>query len=124
MNNGITLDRIHIRDLAVRCILGLRDWERKKKQDVLINLTLHADLVDSCTSNRIEDTIDYKNLKDRILDTVEDSRFRLIERLAETIADICLVEPRVCQVDVAVDKPGALRFSRSVAVEITRSRGT
>ncbi len=123
MGEKKALDRIHIRDLAVRCVVGLRDWERKKEQDVLINLTLHADLSISCVSDRIEDTIDYKILKDRIIEATEDSQFQLIERLAEEIAKICMLDPRVEKVDVVLDKPGALRFARSVAVEITRVRG-
>ncbi|MCP4679784.1 MAG: dihydroneopterin aldolase [Deltaproteobacteria bacterium] len=117
------LDSIHIRDLSVRCIVGIRDWERKKKQDVLINLTLHANLAKACASDLIEDTIDYKSLKDRIIQLVENSKFQLIERLADAVAETCLAEARVKQVDVTVDKPGALRFARSVAVEITRAKG-
>jgi FolB domain-containing protein len=117
-----TLDRIHIRDLDLRCIVGLNDWEREKKQDVTINLTLHADLGAAGTSDDIGDTVDYKRLKDRIVALVEGSDFRLIERLAEAIAEIALEDPRAARVDVAVDKPGALRFARSVAVEISRTR--
>ncbi len=123
MKGNNILDRIHIRDLAVRCIVGIRDWERLKKQDVHINLTLYADLADACASDRIEDTVDYKALKNRIVQMVEKSEFQLVERLAESVAEICLAEPRVEQVVVSIDKPGALRFSRSVGVEITRAKG-
>lgn len=117
-----TLDRIHIRDLMIRCIVGIYPEERSKKQDVIINMTLYADLRTACASDAIEDTVDYKAIKKKVLASVEESSFYLIERLAEHIAQIVLDSPRVKKVDVSVDKPGALRFARSVAVEITRTK--
>jgi len=116
------LDRIHIRDLTARCIIGINDWEREKKQEVVINVTLHADLSRAGASDRIDDTVDYKDLRNRILTAVEASEYFLIERMAEAIADLCLTDPRAERVEVEVDKPGALRFARSVGVEITRTR--
>jgi FolB domain-containing protein len=115
------LDRIHIRDLAVECVVGVNPEERVKKQRVVINMTLHADLSQACRSDILADTIDYKALKLAVLREVERSEFHLIERMAERIAEIALGFPVAC-VEVTVDKPGALRFARSVAVEITRRR--
>ncbi|HJP35025.1 MAG TPA: dihydroneopterin aldolase [Gammaproteobacteria bacterium] len=116
------LDRIHIRDLLVRCILGVYPDERREKQDVIVNITLYADLRKACLSDDIEDTVDYKTIKKRTLKMVQQSEYFLVERLAERIAELALESPVVQRVDVAVDKPGALRFARSVAVEITRAR--
>jgi D-erythro-7,8-dihydroneopterin triphosphate epimerase len=122
MGSQRALERIHIRDLTVRCIVGINDWEREKKQDVVINLTLWADLEMACLGDSIENTVNYKPLKNRIVEMVERSEFKLIERMAQAVADLCLEEPLVERVDVTVDKSGALRFARSVAVEITRTR--
>ena len=121
-NHERRLDRIRINQLAARCIIGIKDWEREKHQEISISVTLHGDLADACRSDDIADTVDYKQLKHRILAFVEGSEFYLIERLAEGIAELCLEQPRVERVDVVVDKLGALRFARSVAVEITRER--
>jgi FolB domain-containing protein len=116
------LDKLHIRDLMLRCIIGLNDWEREKKQDVLINIVLYADLSIACQSDRIEDTVDYKAIKQKVVDMVESSSYMLVERLAQKIADICLENPRIQRVKVTIDKTGALRFARSVGVEIMRER--
>jgi D-erythro-7,8-dihydroneopterin triphosphate epimerase len=116
------LDKLHIRDLILRCIIGLNDWEREKKQDVLINITLYADLTAACQSDRIEDTVDYKTIKQKVVDMVESSSYMLVEGLAQHIADICLENPKVQRVKVMIDKTGALRFARSVGVEIMRDR--
>ncbi len=114
------LDRLHIQDLHVRCIVGINPEEREKKQDVIINVTLHADLSKACRSDDFDDTIDYRSLKMRIMTAVEASADLLVERLAQRIADLCLASAGVRRVRVRLDKPGALRFARSVAVEIER----
>lgn len=90
---------------------------------MIVNITLHADYRKACRSDRIEDTVDYKAIKKQVVEMVEASKFFLIERLAQGVADICLERPEVQRVEVTVDKPGALRFARSVAVEIARERG-
>jgi len=116
------MDRIRICDLLVRCILGINERERHEKQDVVINLTLYTDLHKAGKSDLIEDTVDYRALKKRVLSMAEGSQYFLVEALAEAIAGLCLDQQEVQQVDVCVEKPHALRFARSVAVEITRKR--
>ncbi len=116
-------DRILISDLAARCIIGVSPDERREKQDVLINLAIFADLRNACRSDRFEDTVDYRSIKKQIVALVEGSHYHLVEALAEAIAGVCLENPLVLQVRVRVDKPSALRFARSVGVEITRERG-
>jgi FolB domain-containing protein len=116
------VDCLIIRDLAVRCIIGLCEEERRERQDVLINVSLHADLAKAGRSDRVEDSVDYRALKKRILALAENSKFYLVEALAQAVADLCLCEGPVMRVDVAVEKPSALRFARSVGVEITRER--
>lgn len=115
-------DHILIKDLLARCILGVSDAERREKQDVVINLSLAADLRKAGKSDRFEDAIDYRLIKKRIVSEVESSQYYLVEALAERIAEICLEHPGIQQVQVTVEKPSALRFARSVGVEITRER--
>ena len=115
-------DRIHIRDLRARCIVGINPDERRSKQDVVINITLHAALRRAAASDDIADTVDYKGGKKDVLALVESSSFLLVERLAGRIAETCLAHAGVQRVRVLVEKPGALRFARTVGVEIFRDR--
>ncbi len=115
-------DRIFIRDLLVRCIVGVDEQERGEKQDIVVHLTLDVDLRRAGRTDALEDTLDYKALKKQVLRVVENSRFRLIEALAQSIADECLKHRRVERVRVVVEKPGALRFARTVGVEIVRGQ--
>ena len=116
------MDRIFIRDLALRCIIGIYPEERREKQDIVINVEMHCDLRKAGESDDLNDTVDYKTIKKAILKLVEDSHFQLIESLAEKISAIALRSEKVQQVVVTIDKPGALRFARASAVEITRKR--
>ena len=116
------MDKIFIRELALRCIIGIYPEERCEKQDIVINVEIHCDLHKAGRSDDLMDTVDYKAIKKAILKLVEESQFLLIESLAENIADLALEDKKVQQVVVTIDKPGALRFAKSSAVEITRKR--
>ncbi len=113
-------DRIFIRDLLVRCILGVEEGERREKQDVVVQVDLWVDLRKAGRSDALADSVDYSVLKRRILHATENTQYRLIEALAQRIADECLKDPRIKCVKVAVEKPGVLRFARTVGVEIIR----
>ncbi|MFQ5559529.1 MAG: dihydroneopterin aldolase [Nitrospinota bacterium] len=114
------LDKIVISDLLLRCIIGIYDHERKHTQDVLVNITLFADLRVSCESDNIDDTINYKDVSKKIIHMTEKSSFNLVEALAQKISSLCLEDELVKGCRVMVQKPGALRFSKTVGVEIER----
>ena len=116
------MDKIHIRDLALRCILGVNPVERREKQDVLINICLHTSTRKAGRTDHFKDAVDYRALKRRIVAFVEGSRYFLVEALAESLAGMCLDDRRVSRADVLVEKPAALRFARTVGVEISRRR--
>lgn len=116
-------DKIYIRDLSVRCLIGINEDERIEKQDVIINIILYTDLKKAGQTDRIEDAVNYKTVKKDILTLAEGSSYFLIEKLAEEISGICLGYTGIQKVNVMVDKPGALRHARSVAVEIIRMKG-
>ena len=116
------MDKIIIRDLLLRTVIGVNPEERGIKQDVVLSLELSCDLSKAGASDRLEDTVDYKRLKWTVIDFVESSSFQLLESLAERVAGLCLEPALIEEVKVTLDKPGALRFARSVAVELTRRK--
>ncbi len=115
-------DQIQIKDLLLRTIIGINEEERRNRQDVLINIVLHADTRAAGASDDIRDAVNYRTITKRVIARVEESEFYLVEKMAAEIAAICLEDPRVEAVDVRVEKPGALRFARSVGVQIHRTR--
>jgi D-erythro-7,8-dihydroneopterin triphosphate epimerase len=115
-------DLIRIHDLLLRTVIGINEEERRDRQDVVINIALYADLRSAGVSDDVRDAVNYRTLTKQVIKRVEESQFYLVEKLAAEIAAICLEDPRVERVQVRVEKPGALRFARSVGVEIDRTR--
>jgi D-erythro-7,8-dihydroneopterin triphosphate epimerase len=113
---------IRITDLRLRAIIGIHDWEREHKQDVIINITMEFDALKSIRSDAIKDTVDYKVITKRVIREVEASDFQLLEKLAKLVLDIIMEDPRVQEATVRVDKPFALRFADSVSIELSENR--
>ena len=110
--------QIFIRNLKLRTFIGIEDWEIEHQQDVCINVTMKADLEKASQSDQIDDTVNYKTICKAIIQLVENNRFFLIEKMAGDICTLILKNKQVSSVTVCIDKPGALRFTDSVAVEI------
>jgi len=115
-------DRIEIKNLLLRGILGVNPDEREKRQDILVNLDLVADLRPAGASDAIADAVNYRSVTKDVIALVEDSAFHTVEKLATEIARLVVTGHRVVAVTVRVEKPGALRFAESVGVVITRTR--
>ena len=113
---------IHITDLLVRCILGVTDEERREQQDVLINLQVTTDISAAAAGDDLAQALDYRALKKRVFAFVAQSQCHLLETLVARVAKLCLEDPRAASVTVRIEKPSALRFARSVAIEMTVSR--
>jgi dihydroneopterin aldolase/D-erythro-7,8-dihydroneopterin triphosphate epimerase len=117
------LDQVFIRDLLVRGILGINPEERTNRQDIIVNVIMWADTRPAALSDDIEDAVNYRTVAKAIIDHIETGQPMLVERLVEEIAGICFqTDARIEAVEVSVEKPGALRFARSVGVSIFRTR--
>lgn len=113
---------IKIENLRLRTIVGIYDWEKKNRQDLVINVTIDFDGRKAAESDSIDDTLDYKAINKKIISFVEKNDFNLLERVAVGICDIIFEDPAVRWASVKVEKPGALRFADSVSVTEARER--
>ncbi len=118
---GRGVDRIFLRDLEVQTVIGIWEWERRITQLVRIDLELATDVRAAAASDSIEDALDYKEIAKRVIAFVGESRFRLVETLAERIAQLIVAEFGVPWLRLSVSKPGAIEGSRDVGVCIERS---
>ena len=116
------MDTIFIRDLRLCCVIGINERERRVPQEVKIHVDLEIDLHDAGKRDALTLTVDYRIIRDRIEAALSQSRYYLIEALAEHIAEVCLEDPKVNGVNVCVEKPGALHAAGSVGVKISRKR--
>lgn len=114
------MDQILIKDLLVRGVIGISDRERENPQDILVNMILFTDISLAAQSDDIEDCVNYRTVSKKVFSFVENANTYTVEALAAKIATLCLAEPHVKGVRVRVEKPGAVRFARSVGCEIER----
>lgn len=116
------MDKIFIKDLKVRGILGIRDWERVTPREIVINVTIYTDTRQAARTDNIADCVSYSDVARKIRTHAESAARMTVEALANDIAELCLQEPKVRKVVVRVDKPGAVPETASVGVEIERAR--
>ena len=116
------MDKVIIKDLLVRGIIGINDWEREQPQDILINIVVMTDTRRAGQTDNIDDCVNYRTLTKSVLRHAETARRLTVEALANDISGICLEQPGVEKAIVRVEKPGAVRFAASVGVEVERSR--
>ncbi len=116
------MDKIFLSSLAVECIVGIWEWERRVKQTVVIDIEMAADIRKAAASDHIDDTIDYKRVSKRLQTFVGESQFQLVETLTERIAQLIVTEFGVSWVKVRLNKRGAIRGARDVGIEIERRR--
>lgn len=112
---------LFIRSLPVDCIIGIHPFERASRQRLLISLTLSTDFSKAAADDDIECALDYTALANRIEAFAQDGQFKLIETLAERLADE-LFQPPIDSLEIEVVKPAALAITRQVGVRTERPR--
>ncbi|MEB2334743.1 MAG: dihydroneopterin aldolase [Anaerolineaceae bacterium] len=116
------MDKIIIKDLLVRGIIGINDWERRRAQNILINIVIFTDTRRAAETDHINDCVDYSKMSKKVMAHAESAQRLTVEALANDLAKLCLEDENAQKVVVRVEKPGAVRFAESVGVEIERSR--
>jgi FolB domain-containing protein len=118
------MDKILIKDLVINGIIGINPVERTQKQDILVNIEIFTDISKAADSDSIHDCINYRSVTKQIIAHVEQVQRFTVEALAGDIARICLENKQAIAVHVSVEKPGAVKYARSVGVDIYREQPT
>ena len=116
------MDTIYLRDLRIETVIGIFDWERRITQTVILDLEMGTDIAQAARTDQIEDTLDYKAVAKRLTQFVSESRFHLVETLAEHCAAIVRNEFQVPWVRLSLNKKGAIRGASDVGILIERGR--
>ena len=114
------MDTVFIRGLKAKAVIGVFDWEKQIRQNLVLDLDLRADVAHAAASDTLEDAVDYKAISQRVVEFVEDSQYQLVESLAEAVARIVREEFAVSWVRVRIAKPFAVRTAQEVGVVIER----
>ena len=115
-------DRIFLHGLAVECIIGFIEWERRIKQIIVLDVEMPVDCARAAQFDDVAETLDYKKVAKRLIAFVSASDFKLVETLAHRTALLILEEFDVDWVRLSINKPGAIRGSKDVGVAVMRTR--
>lgn len=110
------LTEIEIKNMRVRAILGVNDWERKKKQDIIISIRFIYDAAAAISDDDIKEAVNYKGITKNVLGFVENSKYFLIETLVDTLFEMVSSLTGVRNTHITVEKPHALRFCDNLIV--------
>ena len=113
-------DKISVSGVSLRMVIGIEDWERKDKQEILIGYEFECDCSKAAKTDDIKDAVDYKIVNKKVLELQKLTDIKTIERLSQLITEVILEDPKILSTTVYVTKMGALRWSDSVTVQITR----
>ena len=116
------MDTVFIKGLKAASVIGCYDWERDICQTLVIDLELKTDFACAAETDALSDALDYAAISKRVIAVCEESRFQLLEALAEHLAGIVLAEFAVSGLRVTITKPGAVPDAEDVGVVITREK--
>lgn len=117
----VAMDTIYLTDLKIDTVIGIFEWERRVRQTVSIDLEMSTDVARAARTDAIADALDYKAVAKAVIEFVENSRFQLVETLAERVAELIIRQFGVARVRLRVNKRGAIRGARDVGVVIERT---
>ena len=121
----LALRHVFLRDMVLDASIGIHAHEHATRQRVRINVDLGVTDESALAGvaigpDEIARVVDYEKLAARVRNIVGDGHVRLVETLAERIAQTCLIDPRVQSVRVRVEKLDIFPDSVSAGVEIER----
>lgn len=117
------MDIVFIQGLKIDTVIGIYDWERKIRQDIVLDIKMSFDTRPASATDDIKKTLNYKSVSKRLIDFVHNSEFQLIETLAEEVAGIILSEFGVAKVRLTLNKGKAVTGAEGVGVIIERGNG-
>jgi 7,8-dihydroneopterin aldolase/epimerase/oxygenase len=114
--------RVFVRDLEIMASVGVYEVEMRYEQRVIVSVELDVHDEYDGKSERLADVVDYSLIVRDIEVLVQSRHFKLIETLAECIAQVCLTDRRVDVARILVMKPDIMPSCKAVGIEIERRR--
>ncbi len=116
------MDSVYIRQLRVDTIIGIHDWERRVRQSLYVDLEMAVDMTRAASSENIDDALDYQAVSQRVTEFIQAGEFRLLETLAQRLAEDLLTRFSLAWLSMRVSKPGALTEAADVGVTVERGQ--
>ncbi len=117
------MDKIFLNDLKIDTIIGIYDWERETLQTLRFDLEMDWDIRHAAQSDDISNTLDYGAVANVLVEFVSNSRYLLIETLAEESAQLLLKTFAIPKLKLTLIKPVQLHGQNQAQIVIERSNG-
>ncbi len=109
---------IKIKNLRLYTIIGVFEWEKTVDREIIINAEITTNLTKSLQSDEISDAIDYDQIIVKMKNLVANNRFKLVEKLAQSLMDVILEDQRISKCKLEIDKVGVVKNVDSFSVTI------
>jgi 7,8-dihydroneopterin aldolase/epimerase/oxygenase len=116
------MDLIFIREFRADAWIGVYEWEQQRPQTLEFDIDIGLDAHAAGASDSIRDTIDYGKVIERVRADLAESKFKLLEALAEHVVSVLFKDFNAQWVKISVAKIGHVRGVKKVGVIIARSR--
>ncbi|SES64568.1 dihydroneopterin aldolase [Thorsellia anophelis] len=120
LNELVLHDKVWIESLTVLASIGVYDWEQTIKQRLELDIVMYWDNRQAALSDDVSDCLNYAAISEAVTHYISAGKFALIERVAEEIAQLLLVNYHLPAVEVTVRKPTAVASANQVGVTILR----
>jgi len=114
-------DTVFIEGLQTEAVIGVYDWEKKIKQELIFDLVMSHDNRVPAATDDLSKTLDYEAISNYITAYCQEHVFELIETLAERLLESLMVKFALTEVELTLRKPGAVPTAGAVGVKIKRS---
>jgi FolB domain-containing protein len=113
---------IKLKKIAIQTFIGIHDFEKARKQDLFLNLTLHTNFADACYTDNINDTIDYDIIYEKIKDFTNNHHCELLEKFCYDLLKIIMQDIRIDKAILEVEKIRIFPSVKSCAITLSISR--
>ena len=116
------MDIITLTGIQTEALIGVFDWERKQKSTLILDIQCQTDISQSTKTDNILDALDYAKLTEIVCEFVSQTKFKLLETLANATAKLILQTFPTQWVKLTIHKPGILNNVDDVAITIEREK--
>ena len=109
---------IKIKNLRLKTILGIYEWEENVDREIIINAKIHTNFDRALISDEISDALDYDDIVTKIKNLISNKRYRLVEKMAQDMMNEIMQDSRISKCKLEIDKVGAVESLESFSITI------
>ncbi len=114
--------KVIIKDLTLNILVGIHNFEKKKKQRVKFNIEILTDPYVSPNKKDLNSILNYEEVVAKIEKLTDFKHHDLLEDLAENIFDTIFKNKLVKKIDLKLEKLDILKKTKSVGIEVSKTK--